>query len=292
MTAPEPTYRINIAAEMSGVSENLIRAWERRYGVPKPIRTASGYRAYARSEIEILKRLKQLTQQGVSIAEAVLLVPSLTREVKALLAREEQGQPQPVVDYGPWRDELLRAAQRFDQHAIDASLDEAMHGRPPVAFFDELVAPFLKEVGDRWHTGALTVAEEHLLSNAVRQRLMALLNSAPRRARRHVVCACLPTEQHDVGLLGAALRFRHAGWKVTYLGACTPLEQLARTAKALKPDVVAVSAVRDGRELKGLRKAIPEGRIIVGGGAAKGRLPGLHVIETAADWSRLFEELP
>lgn len=291
MTA-EPTYRINVAAEMSGVSENLIRAWERRYGVPKPIRTASGYRAYARTEIEILKRLKQLTQQGVSIAEAVLLVPSLTREVKALLAREEQGQAQTVVEYLPWRDEMLRAAQRFDQLAIDTALDEAMNGRPAVAFFDELVAPFLREVGDRWHSGSLTIAEEHLLSNAIRQRLMTLLNGAPRRAKRHAVCACLPNEDHDLGLLGAALRFRHAGWKVTYLGARTPLEQLARTAKALKPDVVAISAVRDGRDLKNVRKAIPEGRIVVGGSAAKGKLPGLHVIENATDWTRLFEELP
>lgn len=288
----EPTYRINVAAEMSGVSENLIRAWERRYGVPKPIRTASGYRAYARSEIEILKRLKQLTEQGVSIAEAVLLVPSLTREVKALLAREEQGQPQQVVDYAPWRDELLRAAQRFDQQGIDALLDDAMHGRPPVAFFDELVSPLLHEVGDRWHSGALTIAEEHLLTNAVRQRLMTLINAAPKRARRHALCACLPTEDHDVGLLGAALRFRHAGWKVTYLGARTPLDQLSRTATALKPDVIAVSAVRDGRALKGLRKAIPEGHIVVGGGAAKGRLPGLQIIESADDWTRLFEEFP
>jgi DNA-binding transcriptional MerR regulator len=288
----EPTYRINVAAEMSGVSENLIRAWERRYGVPKPIRTAAGYRAYARSEIEILKRLKQLTQQGVSIAEAVLLVPTLTREVKSVLAREDQTQPPQVVEYGAWRDELLRAAQRFDQTAIDVALDDAMNGRPPLAFFDELVAPLLQEVGARWHSGALSVAEEHLISNAVRQRLATLLTNAPKRARRHVVCACAPSEDHDLGLLGAALRFRHAGWKVTYLGARTPFDQLARAVTALRPDVVAVSSVRDGRELKGLRKAIPEGRIVVGGGGVKGRIPGVDTISSAEDWARLFEEFP
>ncbi|MFT3713815.1 MAG: cobalamin B12-binding domain-containing protein [Archangium sp.] len=288
----EPTYRINVAAEMSGVSENLIRAWERRYGVPKPIRTASGYRAYARSEIEILKRLKQLTQQGVSIAEAVLLVPSLTREVKTVLSREDATQAPQVVEYAPWRDEILRAAQRFDQSAIDTALDEAIAGRPALAFFDELVAPLLREVGDRWHSGALTVAEEHLISNAIRQRLLMLLSNAPKRARRHVVCACAPSEEHDLGLLGAALRFRHAGWKVTYLGARTPFDQLARAVVALRPDIVAVSAVRDGRELKSLRKAIPEGRIVVGGSAAKGRIPGVELIESPADWTKLFEEFP
>ena len=76
------------------------------------------------------------------------------------------------------------------------------------------------------------------------------------------------------------------------VGARTPLDQLSRTATALKPDVIAVSAVRDGRALKGLRKAIPEGHIVVGGGAAKGRLPGLQIIESADDWTRLFEEFP
>lgn len=293
-TSTEPTYRINVAAEMSGVSENLIRAWERRYGVPRPRRTPSGYRAYARADIEILKRLKQLTQQGVSIAEAVLLVPSLMEEVKGLLAREEASLPRMGRSFEPWRDEIILAAQRFDQPALDTLMDEAVKSRSPMAAFDELFGPLLRDVGDRWHAGTLSVGEEHLVSNAVRHRLIQLLLNAPRRARRHVVCACPPNEEHELGLLGAALRFRHEGWKVTYLGARTPFEQLARVTLTLKPDLVAISAVRDARELKQLKKALPpDTRVVVGGSAVRGKPPaGFIVVETAHDWQHLLEEFP
>lgn len=293
-SSTEPTYRINIAAEMSGVSENLIRAWERRYGVPRPRRTPSGYRAYARTDIEILKRLKQLTQQGVSIAEAVLLVPSLMEEVKALLAREEATLPRMGRAFEPWRDEIVLAAQRFDQATIDSLMDEAVKSRSPMAAFDELFGPLLRDVGDRWHAGTMAIGEEHLITNSVRQRVIQLLMSAPKRARRHVVCACLPNEEHELGLLGAALRFRHEGWKVTYLGARTPFEQLARVTLALKPDLVAVSAVRDGRDLKTLKKSLPpDTRIVVGGAAARGKaLMGITLIEGADDWQKLLEEFP
>lgn len=287
----EPTYRINVAAEMSGVSENLIRAWERRYGVPRPRRTSSGYRAYARADIEVLKRLKQLTQQGVSIAEAVLLVPQLTEEVKALLARDNNARPRISRAFEPWRDEIIHAAQRFDQATLDQLLDEGVASRNPMAAFDELFAPLLRDVGDRWHAGTLSVGEEHLITAAVRQRLISLIAQAPKRARHHVLCACLPNEEHELGLLGAALRFRHEGWKVTYLGARTPLEQLARVTLTLKPDVVAISAVRDGKDLKLLKKALPpETRIVVGGAAARGKAQGLTVIDRAEDWELFLRE--
>lgn len=295
-----PTYRINVAAELSGVSENLIRAWERRYGVLTPARTGSGYRSYERADIEVLKRLKQLTEQGVSISEAVKLVPQLLREVKEQLAQEGTiGLPRKAnsrlegrreLEPSRWRDELFGAAQRFDQAAIDTLMDEGLR-RPPLAFFEELVAPLLREVGERWHAGKLSISEEHLLTNAARQRVISLLANAPRKAKWHVVCACLPSEQHELGLLGAALHFRHAGWKVTYLGARTPFAQLRRVVAAVKPDVVAVSAIRDGKALEGLERVLPAGtRVVAGGAGAKHRPHGLTLIDGPADWDRLFKE--
>lgn len=287
----EPTYRINVAAELSGVSENLIRAWERRYGVLIPARTGSGYRSYERADIEVLKRLKQLTEQGVSISEAAKLVPQLLREVKEQLAQEGTiGLPREELEPSRWRDELFGAAQRFDQAAIDTLMDEGLR-QPPLAFFEDLVAPLLREVGERWHAGKLSISEEHLLTNAARQRLVSLLANAPKLAKRHVVCACLPSEQHELGLLGAALHFRHAGWKVTYLGARTPFAQLRRVVAAVKPDVVAVSVIRDGKALEGLERVLlPGTRVVAGGAGAKHRPDGVTLIDGPADWDRLFKE--
>jgi DNA-binding transcriptional MerR regulator len=297
----ERTYRIHIASEMSGVSEGLIRAWERRYGVLKPRRTASGYRAYTETDIEVLRRLKQLTAEGVSIAEAVKLLPQIRREVKedvegrgGLLRAPQAEQVQ------AWRRDALAAAARLDQQAVELILDEAMASMPPVPFFEEVLAPLQQELGERWHRGTVTVAEEHLVTQASRQRVLTLLHQAPRRARRHVVCACFPLEDHELGLMGVALRFRHAGWRVTFLGARTPAEHLGRVVGALSPDLVALSAVSDEGEatfratLEALLAAMPPGTRVAMGGPpalryeAQVKALGALTVGTPTEWEALL----
>lgn len=297
----ERTYRIHVAAEMSGVSEGLIRAWERRYGVLKPKRTPSGYRAYTEHDIEILKRLKRLTSEGVAIAEAVKLLPEVTRDAQDAVEARENGVKVPKQkQLEVWRDDVLAAAARLDQLVVERVLDEAMVSLPPVAFFDEVLAPLQREVGDRWHQGRLTVAEEHLVTQAARQRVIALLHQSPRRARFHVVAACFPLEDHELGLMGAALKFRHAGWRVTFLGARTPAEHLGRVVQAVNPDLVALSSVNDEGEtawvaqLKVLLTAIGAGpKVVVGGAAASkhaaaARALGVTLAESSEEWEALL----
>jgi DNA-binding transcriptional MerR regulator len=298
----ERTYRINIAAEMSGVSEGLIRAWERRYGVLKPKRTPSGYRAYTEADISVLKRLKQLTEEGVSIAEAVKLLPSIKRDVKETLERAERAtvRAPKAGQTDRWRQEILVAAERLDQQAVEQVLDEAMASMPPVAFFDEVLAPLQREVGERWHAGTLTVAEEHLVTQSARQRVIALLHQAPRRARQHVVCACFPRDEHELGLMGAALRFRHAGWRVTFLGARTPAEHLARVVRVTQPQVVALSVINDeGPDIfrqtleDMMRERGAAAQFIVGGRAAETNRAiveslGARLVTSAEEWESLL----
>jgi len=297
----ERTYRIHVAAEMSGVSEGLIRAWERRYGVLKPRRTPSGYRAYTGLDIEVLKRLKQLTSEGVSIAEAVKLLPEVRRKAKEALDEAQAPRRAPKKDQvEAWQQAVLAAAERLDQQAVEQVLDEAMASLPPVAFFTEVLAPLQREVGERWHRGAFTVAEEHLVTQAARQRVLALLHQAPRRAKRHVVAACFPNEDHELGLMGAALRFRHEGWRVTFLGARTPVEHLAHVVRVVKPDLVALSAVGDDgaaalrSTLAAIQGALPEGTRLVVGGAAFDRHPevadalGVARAPDQASWTSLL----
>lgn len=294
------TYRIHIASEMSGVSEALIRAWERRYGVLNPRRTASGYRAYTQADIEVLKRLKRLTEEGVAIAEAVRLLPRIKKEAKDHLVAMASPRKAPrAAQFAQWRNEVLLAAQRIDQQAVELVLDDAMASLPPVAYFEEFLMPLQREMGDRWHAGAVTVAEEHLVTQAVRQRGFALLHQAPKRARHHVVCACLPEEDHELGLLGVALKFRHAGWRVTFLGARTPTEHLVRVVRTVGPELVALSSIKDGAEglramIKEVKAALPEGgRLLVGGAGAERiratlKSLGAVMVETADDWAALL----
>lgn len=293
----ERTYRIRVAAELSGVSEGLIRAWERRYGVLKPRRTASGYRSYTSADIEVLKQLKRLTEEGVAIAEAVKLLPQIRREVKE--GREHPKPPKPG-QLAKWRSDVLHAAESLDQQRIEQILEEAMARLRPVSFFDDLVMPLLREVGDRWHAGTLSVAQEHLVTQTARQCLLALIHRAPHQARHHVVCACFPKEDHELGLLGVALKFRHAGWRVTFLGARTPAEYVGQVVKAIHPDLVALSCVADEgtgpfeATLRAIVVTLPHSSRVVVGGAASLKYHsvaaslGVQTVTDDHEWNELL----
>jgi len=268
---PEHSFRIRKAAELSGVTEDLIRAWERRYGILKPRRTPGGYRVYSDADIAVLKRLKRLTEEGMSIAEAARLVPTLRQEVETgMLGPNGSASAAPIQ---AWHEQIMEAARSLDQRRVDAMLDQAFASLPTLAVVDQLLMPILRDVGDAWEHGSLTVAGEHLASTTIRARLISLLHGAPHGARKHVICACFPEEQHEIGLLAAALRFRHAGWRVTFLGQRTPLVDLVDAVRRLAPDLVAVSCSMDPgaaqveEVLRSLLSVAPRGTEVVLGGA-------------------------
>ncbi|MCE9672197.1 MerR family transcriptional regulator [Myxococcus stipitatus] len=295
------TYRIHVAAELSGVRVELIRAWERRYGVLQPLRTPAGYRVYTERDVALLKRLKKLTDEGVAISEAAKLLPQLLDELETAPAAAE-----PVMGHGAalasWRDAVLLAAEAHDQGGVSAVLDEVLSALPPLKAFDGVLAPLQREVGDRWHAGRLSVVQEHLVTQVVRARLVSLLHAAPTGGRRHAVLACFPEEEHEVGLQGVALRMRHAGIKVTLLGQRVPAADLGRAVAELKPDLVGLSAVTDAggpsfratlaQLMRVLPRTIP---IWVGGAAAEAhadivRKLGARLAADADDWARRVAE--
>jgi DNA-binding transcriptional MerR regulator len=296
----ERTYRIQVAAELSGVRVELIRAWERRYGVLTPRRTPSGYRVYTERDVALLRRLKQLTEEGVSISEAAAMLPRLLEELDTA-PRAPATEPD-ATSVGAWLSAILAAAQALNQTRVAQLLDEVLAALSPLKAFDEVLLPLQLEVGARWHAGAFSVGQEHLVTQEVRARLINLLHAAPNHGHRRAVLACFPDEQHEIGLLGAALRMRHAGMSVTLLGQRVPAAEVGRMARALKADVVGLSAVTDqgsqdfeetlSRILEGLPQGLP---VWVGGPAAKlhrdicERL-GARVFDNGNDWSRLLEE--
>lgn len=293
------SYRIALASQISGVKEELIRQWERRYGVLNPERTPGGYRTYSDADIEVLKRLKALTAQGVSIAQAVQLLPTIRREVKSAA----EAPPKPATDdqISRWTEEVFVSAAHFDQLRVDAIIGEAQASMPPLKFYEAFLGPLLRQVGDKWHAGLISIAEEHLVSQVARQRMIALVSSAPRRAKHHVVCACPADEEHELGLLGVALHYRYAGWRVTYLGARTPAPQLARVVKGVRAELIALSFIAEAKSAKYLEELaahLPEKtRVVVGGAGVKGlkaqvKKLGFIFAETATDSLVAMEHLP
>lgn len=295
----ERTYRIHIAAELSGVRVELIRAWERRYGVLNPQRTPAGYRVYTDRDVALLRRLKKLTDEGVAISEASRLLPQLLAELDA--------EPLPSTGNGlaynldAWLEAALAAAEAYDQARVSAVLDEVLAALPPLRAFDGVLAPLQREVGERWHAGRLTVAQEHLVTQVVRSRLVSLLHAAPNGGRKHAVLACFPDEEHELGLLGVALRLRHSGFRVTLLGQRTPAVDLGRAVEELRPDVVGLSAVNNrGAEvfhdtLARIMEAVPRGLPVWVGGPAAQAHPdvcqrlGARLFVDEDDWLTLVE---
>lgn len=295
----ERTYRILVASQLSGVRVELIRAWERRYGVPRPRRTAAGYRLYTERDVALLKRLKKLTEEGMAISEAVKLPPTLESEA-AGSAREPWAEVSPA-QVAEWRAQVLEAAAHSDQERVSRVLDTVLSALPALNAFDEVLAPLQCEVGDRWQEGALTVAQEHLVSQVVRARVVNLLHAAPGNpGGRHWVLACFPEEQHELGLLGTALRLRHAGQRITLLGQRTPAEDLGQMVRQLQPDFVGLSAVTDAgasefsRQLSQVLDALPSGLPVwLGGAAAQAHAAlceqrGAHVFRAGGDWALLL----
>lgn len=295
----ERTYRIHVAAELSGVREELIRAWERRYGVPSPQRTPSGYRVYTDRDVALLKRLKQLTEEGVSISEAVKLLPQLQQEL-AEGSEPRMGEVS-TSNLERWRGAMLDAAERHEQVRLSAVVDDVLAALPPLKAFNEVLAPVQREVGERWLQGRLTVVQEHLVSQVVRARVVSLLHVAPRNENsRHAVLACFPEEHHEIGLMGAALRMRHAGYRVTLLGQRVPEADLGKLVTELKPALVGLSAVVDlgavafEETLARVLQAMPGGVPVWMGGAAAHahrevceRL-GVRAVESEEDWRMLL----
>lgn len=230
-------YRIQTVSEMTGVPAATLRAWERRYGVPVPMRTASSYRLYSEADVELISKLRDLcANEGMAPAEAACLL-------------KERGPHQPEADavgadpFCVARDRLVQAVERFAPDALEDELRYALCLGAAVAVFERVLAPALEEIGDRWLAGELSVAQEHLASEQIGGAVRDLLRLVqPVGAARTAVLACVADEEHDLPLYGVALRFAQWGFRTTVLGPRTPPDALGQAVAALGPDVVGLSA--------------------------------------------------
>lgn len=227
-------YRIRAVAELTGVSTATLRAWERRYGVPTPSRTASAYRLYGDDDVALVTQMRDLVESGVAPAEAA----------RALREHATTG-GEPTGDSDPYQqatERIVEAAVHFDVDAVREEVTRSLALGPAVAIFERTLSPALSRVGELWHRGQLTVAQEHLLSNVLLGRANHLLELIqPVDASRRVALACFEEEDHVIGLYGVGMHFAAWGYRAVFLGARTPPEAVARVVSSLEVDVVALS---------------------------------------------------
>jgi DNA-binding transcriptional MerR regulator len=201
--------RIGELARRTGVSVDLLRAWERRYGLLQPSRTASGYRLYSTADEERVGRMRRGLDDGLAAAEAARAALE-----QPVLAR---------TDLARTASELRTALEAYDDAGAQATLDALLAGFTFETVARDVLLPMLRELGDRWAGGEISVAQEHFASNLLRARLLGLARGWDRGVGPRAVLACAPEERHELALIVFGIALRAQGWRVTYLGADTPV---------------------------------------------------------------------
>ena len=209
---------LNIAAlaRRTGVAPDTLRKWEQRYQILRPDRTAGGQRRYDERDVARVEWLCERLREGYRIGEAATLLG--TTQVTTTRSPEDHLRTiLAAVDAGDAAQIGLLVDQAFALHGVDDTLEK-------------ILRPLLETIGERWQRGELTVAEEHLVTEAVRSRLGHLLADAGGGVRGSAVLACPQGERHELGLMMLAIALRRDGWKVIYLGADTPVDDAVAVA--------------------------------------------------------------
>lgn len=252
-----PLYNIKAVVQATGISSSTLRAWERRYNMCAPYRSASGYRLYSERDIAIIRWLKQQVDAGMSISQAVAWLDKLSEEVggqdNALLPTATDDpvgtltalpmHRSAVRDLFSLQQELLHSLLHFDKVAADQLMAEAFALYTIEQVGEELVTPLLVEIGERWHRGDVSITTEHYISTYLLQRLMMLLHATPATSRgQDIWVGCAPSELHEVGPLLLAVFLRRAGFHVHYLGRNLPADDLVQEVRRRQPAMVLFSA--------------------------------------------------
>jgi MerR family transcriptional regulator, light-induced transcriptional regulator len=275
-------HPIGVVAERTGLSQEVLRVWERRYGAVRPIRAEGGQRLYTDEDVERLRLLRRATQGGRNIGGvAGLPMAELTRLVRedeeAGTRRSGNGAGAALVpvDLEP----ALARVRALDGDALEAQLRRMAAVLGAAHFLEQVVAPFMRRVGEEWHGGRISPAHEHLATAAVQRVVMGVLGSLGESEDAPVFVAAAPSgERHEIGALLAAAAAASEGWRVVYLGADLPAEDIAAAAVSTGARAVGVSVVfaedrqNVAAEIRSLRERLPASVPLLVGGMASAAL--------------------
>ena len=268
-------YTIKEAALRTGLTEPVLRAWERRYGVVTPARTAGGYRVYDEAALRRLRSMRRLIADGWSASAAAAAIiagsePATGDAPSGTGGLTASEQPAVLVEH------LVLAAEALDSQRIEAVLDEMFAAGTYERIVEDYVIPSLRALGDAWAAGRVTVAGEHVASNAVLRRLAASFQASGsgRDGARPVLVGMPPGAHHELGGLIFATSLRRHGIPVIYLGADLPLDDWVEAVQRIDARAVVIGAVMPTDAVAarsvavGVRAVRPDLIIAFGGAAA------------------------
>jgi MerR family transcriptional regulator, light-induced transcriptional regulator len=236
-----PVLRIGELSRRVGVSDHVLRAWESRYGLLQPVRSAGGFRLYSEADATRVRRMQAYLTSGLSAAEAAGAVLGQDSGASTDLGRTA-GPDRAAPAAGQLSDAFRQALDAFDEPAAQAVLDRLISDLSLATVLRDIVIPYLTELGKRWQLGTASVAQEHFASNLLRGRLAGLARGWGNGHGPRAVLACPPGELHDLALMIFGIMLNRSGWRIDYLGMITPVDELTRTVAMRRPDLVVLAA--------------------------------------------------
>ena len=232
-----PRLRIGELSRRVGVSPELLRAWETRYGLLRPERTAGGLRLFSEEDERRVRLMRKHIAAGLSASEAARLARS----------GEESASRVGSASFAEIQTALAHGLEALDEPMAQSALDQLFRAFALPFALSEVILPFLHQLGERWAAAETTIAHEHFASNVLGGRLRALSRGWGNGVGPRAVLACPPGERHELGLLCFGLALRDHGWRITYLGAETPLGEITGALSELVPSIVVLSAISQQR---------------------------------------------
>lgn len=280
----------------TGLSKDTLRVWERRYGFPMPQRDTLGERLYPLEQVEKLRLIKRLLDQGMRPSK---LMGADASELTVLLERHGavRGEPAPPPEFAA----VLPLIRQHRSEELRAALSQLLMRHGLQRFVQDVVGPLNAQIGEAWMRGEVQVYEEHLYTEQIQNVLRGAINAHLVGAQRpRILLTTLPEEEHGLGLLMAEALLASEGAQCLSLGTRTPLPDIRMAAMASAADIVALSfsAAYPARQalsaLHALRQALPASVGVWAGGAAlrdKARqLEGIRVIGDIGDTLEALRE--
>lgn len=253
MLSKSPAFNLKAVLRETGLAADTLRAWERRYGLPTPQRTAGGHRLYSQYDIETIKWLIARQAEGLSISRAVdqwneniasgtdPLVASAPNN--SFLTQTIPSNYQGDSNIDVIRSEWITACMNFSETQAEQALNRAFSIFPVEAVCMDVLQKGMAEIGMHWYENRASVQQEHFASGLAMRRLDALLSASPAPTRpQTVLVGCPPGEWHTFTPLLLSLLLRRRGLNVIYLGANVPADRFAETALKIKADLVILVA--------------------------------------------------
>jgi MerR family transcriptional regulator, light-induced transcriptional regulator len=239
--ADRPLLRIGELSRRVGVSDHLLRAWESRYGLLRPARSHGGFRLYSEADESRIRRMQSYLAEGLSAAEAARAALAAG---PGAVSGPHAGVAAAVAAADEASTALRQALDGFDEPAAQAVLDRLLADLSVPAVLRDVLLPYLAELGERWQAGTASVALEHFASNIIRGRLAGLARGWGGGHGPQALLACPPGEPHDLALMMFGIILHRNGWRIDYLGANTPVEEIRRAVDRSRHDLAVLAATR------------------------------------------------